>query len=120
MINKVLLKQPNKHQCLKGITIALIFTLFALFCLDGAEYARCISIYPDEIMDLRFSISCLLAEIERSIETKELDELQYTGFGIVYKSLIYNPCKGNILFLTDKISQKNPRKAFLCFKRYRS
>ena len=120
MINIVLLKQPNKRRYIKGITTALFVILFALFCLDGAEYARCISIYPDEIMDLHFSMPCLLAEIERSIETKGIDNLQDISIRIVYKSLIYSLCKKNFHLLRDQISQKNLYKTFLHFMRYRS
>ena len=48
-----------------GIVILIVFSICALLYLQGKEYAQCICVFPDEIMDFHFSISSHIGHDEQ-------------------------------------------------------
>lgn len=48
-----------------GIVILLVFSMCALLYMQGEEFARCISVFPDEIMDFHFSVSPHIGDDEQ-------------------------------------------------------
>ena len=58
---------------IRGIVILLVSVLFSLFCIHGMEYAICKCIFPDEIMDMPFSMDLTSRELERQSESQYRD-----------------------------------------------
>ena len=118
---KYCLVTKNKYRYrLKKMVMIIICILLALHCLDGKAYAVCQNIYPDEIMDLQGSFSCLSLVCECHFRFEErhgqlshaLFEIDVASISMIYQVRGYFP--------QDFFNMLDFQKRLFTFHRYRS
>lgn len=95
----------------RTVLVILVFSMAALFCLDAKEYSVCRSIFPDEIMDVPFSIG----ECERSQQKEYID----IPFASNLSFTLFDCCHDNTpLSLAPSPSVKLSEVIYLKFHRF--
>ena len=106
-----ILYKPTRFWMRQGIMLILICFLIALQYLQGAHYAQCICIFPDEILDLPCSISQLrVIDDEKDISLKKTDPKQFIISFNVDRTSDYHTFKT----ITNSGMETHPMK---CFKK---
>ncbi|MGA1845097.1 MAG: hypothetical protein ACMUIS_11095 [bacterium] len=99
------------------IVLTLLCILTILIIVDAKEYARCNHIYPDEILDLRFSIRSD-AEISKNPELHNDSPSVFYAEDYRQSSLIHVPMRGYVPVKNSYILTAKGR--LFSFHRYNS
>ena len=89
------------------IILVLLCILLALHCIHGYEYARCRSIFPDEIMDMQANVTSCYAKIEEHLPFEERKEEKFLDLSEIPISQI---------FIAFNLKKALPLKHFNIFK----
>jgi len=99
------------------IVLALLCILTILIMVDAREYVRCDCIYPDELMDLHFSIQSY-GEISRNLELRYESSTPLCTGEYLSSSPIYVPIREYVRIKDSYILTAKGR--LFSFHRYNS
>lgn len=108
------------NRCCKKTGIVLLFVFLLLFCLDGEAYINCMSILPDEIMDLHGYIHSSPSEIEKPVCSEINNEHETLSFTDRYESYILIAYKVKRCFPINNDYLLDSKEILFTFNRYNS
>lgn len=100
-----------------GIKILICF-LVALMYLDGEHYPQCMSIIPDEILDLSCSFSPNQIEIEKGIMCKETNNQGFIHYIEIKAFFIWNVFEIKNIFLKESLISQGFKKRLSSLQHY--
>jgi len=118
---KSFLSESNKYEyrC-NWIILILIFSFLILFSLHGEHYVNCMSIFPDEIMDLNCSAFPSVSTGEQSTASESSRYTRsFPSLGIRIPS-VFSDNAGKISLLIEFVAIRDLKDRLFTLQRYNS
>ena len=119
-MKNILSKVYNHVHLFKRAIIISICIFVALLYLHGEIYTHFESVYPNEIMDIQFSIFPFSWENNQAICSENCDDKHFIYFDDIQMPYIYNVCLLRPSFFLEWLPLQDLKKRLSILQRYNS